>query len=440
VKKREKKQAEIITQKKHEKEKRDRQINLLLAKGKAAISTQKLSKPVGNNALEYFQSVLQIDSNNLDAQQGVKDVIKGYISLAEKALKRNDFDKAAAYLQTAETIDPDSKAIDVAKQSVEDQRLDYAQEERERRERLQKEKVAPVKVSKTDKRKQSIVIVGYGDPIHYAGHGGGYNSGDVIASLKKVITKITKVDPQADIHTVDGVYELYLDEERNNNNNKLCDRFGANIIFTGLISRMPMPIRDNMNMYLYDCVSQDETKEVYMGNFKAIKNNPIGYFSVKPIFQRLNKYAVTKSKGHTKEREVIKGPVVEQKTVGLIVLAGGQRLGYGASGFGGQYLINDLTDVVRSVIPARKYSILHSKPVGIGWYNKGTRHDGYRALCNKHGANQILTGLADGIDNEIAIFLFDCQNQQEIIDKSFGPPSGIEKKLMKFIKKHQLFQ
>jgi serine/threonine protein kinase len=285
-----KKQVEIITQKKREKEKRDQQINLLLAKGKAAISAQRLSKPVGDNALEYFQRVFQIDSNNLDAQQGVRDVIKGYISLAEKASGRNLFDKAEAYLTTAKAIDPENELLNTAIQSVNEQKLARIQAKKE---------------------------------------------GEKLQRLQEVT---------------------------------------------------------------------DETNEQI------------------------------KTKTETKKHEAI------QKKIGLVVLASGRNVGYGPSGLAGEDVRNNLVNTLHPVIPKDKYSILHSEWVSLNWYIKETRHEGYRVLCNKYNANQILLSIIDGADTEITISFYNCQNQEEIVERSFSLPSAIESKLMKFIKKHQLFQ
>jgi|GEM_PF-2118314 len=495
--------------KKQEIEKRDRQINLLLAKGKSAISARRLTKPVGNNALEYFRETLQIDPNNSDARQGIKDIVESYISLAEKALKNNLFDKAEAYLEIAKEIDPASESISVVEQSVQDKRLDYVEAERLRLEKLQKENAAE-QLAQT-KKKQEIERLLYEaekditsgrftippgqnalgryrlvlelDPSNQAALRGVEEIMQREESQKEtrkhLSVEITKdiYDEQPPIALIvygesSGASAERLSRKLKDNfmrtlNNmaiadeiklqsfvidndyfkgnsaikiskSMCKNTSVSMIFGMQHYQVFAAPEASLVVTSYDCTSGQYSKRTF-GVFYDYVDNSWDYSWRDSIIQFIRDTDVFNNTRKT-YKGVVKKSGVEQKTVGLIILASGRSVGYGASGLAGEDVRNNLVNSLDPVIPKDKYSILHSEWVSLGWYIKETRHEGYRALCTKYNANQILLSIIDGEDGEITISFYNCQNQEEIVEKSSSLPSAIDSKLMKFIKKHQLFQ
>jgi hypothetical protein len=77
--------------------------------GRLAIAAQRLTQPAGNNALEFFQFVLKRDPKSKAAKQGIVDIAKKYIELADKAQGGADMQ---AYLQLLTNADNVAKTLD----------------------------------------------------------------------------------------------------------------------------------------------------------------------------------------------------------------------------------------------------------------------------------------------------------------------------------------
>lgn len=77
--------------------------------GRVAIAAQRLTQPAGNNALEFFQFVLKRDPKSKAAKQGIVDIAKKYIELADKSQGGADMQ---AYLQLLTNADNVAKTLD----------------------------------------------------------------------------------------------------------------------------------------------------------------------------------------------------------------------------------------------------------------------------------------------------------------------------------------
>ena len=70
----------------------------LLKEANRALSASRLTSPAGDNAMEYFQSVLKLDNSNIPARKGIGQIVTRYLAMAESALKRVGQPEDLAYL------------------------------------------------------------------------------------------------------------------------------------------------------------------------------------------------------------------------------------------------------------------------------------------------------------------------------------------------------
>lgn len=90
---------------------RKRQINKLLTKGNKSLKDYRLTTPLNDNAIYYFQKVLDMDPDNKKARKGIKDVVYRYELLARSELDKYQYDKAQQYISTGLGIEPDNKRL-----------------------------------------------------------------------------------------------------------------------------------------------------------------------------------------------------------------------------------------------------------------------------------------------------------------------------------------
>ncbi|MCZ6803290.1 MAG: hypothetical protein O7D86_04980 [Proteobacteria bacterium] len=75
------------------------------------IRTLRLSKPEGNNAVEKYLQILELDPGNVDAQDGLFNVASEYLKLTENSIHNKNLEKAGQYLELAKEISPDHPDI-----------------------------------------------------------------------------------------------------------------------------------------------------------------------------------------------------------------------------------------------------------------------------------------------------------------------------------------
>ena len=120
------KQEEARQQKQAEKQKA---IESLLASAEANIKQLHLSSPNGNNAVEKYQQVLQLEAGNVQAQQGLKVIIDKYLKMAALSQQRNDYVKATRQLQQATTINAGDPQLAKAEQGLKTAQQAYEAEQ-----------------------------------------------------------------------------------------------------------------------------------------------------------------------------------------------------------------------------------------------------------------------------------------------------------------------
>ena len=123
-----------------------KEIPWLLATGRQQVAKRLLTTPAGNNALETFHRVLELDPGNAQANRGLESIADGYLALAQRALQRRRQRRADGYVERGLAVIPGhpellaiaSPAVR-AKYEAEAKRLAAAAAEKARLEREQRE-------------------------------------------------------------------------------------------------------------------------------------------------------------------------------------------------------------------------------------------------------------------------------------------------------------
>ena len=96
----------------------DGRIAGLLATAQAAVGTGFTDSSV-ETALASYREVLTLDPQNSEARQGVSEIVKYYVDLANKALGKDQFREVENLLLLISAIDPQSKAVDLLSDQME---------------------------------------------------------------------------------------------------------------------------------------------------------------------------------------------------------------------------------------------------------------------------------------------------------------------------------
>ncbi|MCP3852400.1 MAG: serine/threonine protein kinase [Gammaproteobacteria bacterium] len=88
-----------------------RMISQLLKNGNDSLKKYHLTTPLNDNALYYFQKVLELDKNNKKAQKGIKNIAYRYELLARGELDKYHYQKAQSYINSGLSIDKTNKRL-----------------------------------------------------------------------------------------------------------------------------------------------------------------------------------------------------------------------------------------------------------------------------------------------------------------------------------------
>lgn len=86
-------------------------IETLLASARTARARDRLTRPVGDNAYEYYQQVLAITPDEPEALAGLAAIAQRYRELAEAAMDREALAAARRFLQRARSVRPGAEGI-----------------------------------------------------------------------------------------------------------------------------------------------------------------------------------------------------------------------------------------------------------------------------------------------------------------------------------------
>lgn len=95
-------------------------INDALEKADQAISKGQWVIPAEQSALFYFQQVLELDEQNTLALNGLKEVLKNSILLANAAITQDDIDRANSYVEAINLIAPEHQSLTLLKGRIVD--------------------------------------------------------------------------------------------------------------------------------------------------------------------------------------------------------------------------------------------------------------------------------------------------------------------------------
>lgn len=82
-------------------EKENKRKSSLLTIAKALYESDKLTTPIGNNAFEYYETVIAMDAANAEALQGISNIVDRYILLADSAKNNKQKNKVVNYVKKA---------------------------------------------------------------------------------------------------------------------------------------------------------------------------------------------------------------------------------------------------------------------------------------------------------------------------------------------------
>ncbi|MCG8612840.1 MAG: protein kinase [Pseudomonadales bacterium] len=100
-------------------------LNAWLAAAEKAIRSNRLSSPEKNSALFYYDQVLAIDPNNIEAQRGRENVGMRYIELSKNAIDKKQFKEASRFLDVARNITRSEVEIATTERMLSDARVKY---------------------------------------------------------------------------------------------------------------------------------------------------------------------------------------------------------------------------------------------------------------------------------------------------------------------------
>ena len=83
----------------------------LLERANEAIEDFRLTRPEGNNALDYYNEVLALDPGNLDAVEGYRRVANRYGVLARSEIAKGNLAKAGDFVSRGLSLDPDNAQL-----------------------------------------------------------------------------------------------------------------------------------------------------------------------------------------------------------------------------------------------------------------------------------------------------------------------------------------
>lgn len=89
----------------------DARIQALLGQARAAQDRDRLTRPAGDNAYEYYQQVLAVNAEHPAALAGLAAIAQRYRELAEAAMDRDALAAAQQFLRRARSVDPQLSGI-----------------------------------------------------------------------------------------------------------------------------------------------------------------------------------------------------------------------------------------------------------------------------------------------------------------------------------------
>lgn len=91
----------------------------MLYEARIAFEDNRLMSPSGDNALDRYRQVLQLDPGNAVALQGIQDIVLRYVDLADVAMRQGQHAEADSLLDRAAALNPERPELLAAWQRLE---------------------------------------------------------------------------------------------------------------------------------------------------------------------------------------------------------------------------------------------------------------------------------------------------------------------------------
>lgn len=88
----------------------------LLQQAERALTLDRLTAPMEDNAYLYYEEILALAPGNVVAMEGKQRIADRYIQIADEVSRRGETDRVEQLLQRAETVAPDYAAIKIARE------------------------------------------------------------------------------------------------------------------------------------------------------------------------------------------------------------------------------------------------------------------------------------------------------------------------------------
>jgi hypothetical protein len=111
-------------------EKNQQQIEKFLESARAYVDSENLIFPPQNNALTEFRAVLKIDPDQVDAKEGINDIITAIVDKARKSFDNKDITQAEQHLDDVEDIQTGREDANELRQQIQNykQRVEQARQ------------------------------------------------------------------------------------------------------------------------------------------------------------------------------------------------------------------------------------------------------------------------------------------------------------------------
>ncbi len=93
-------------------------INDILERGDNALKAYRLTTPEDNSAFHYYKRVLVEEPDNRRAKQGLAEIVKRYIRLAEEQIEKYKYKKARDYIALGLKVQPHNKRLQALKEEA----------------------------------------------------------------------------------------------------------------------------------------------------------------------------------------------------------------------------------------------------------------------------------------------------------------------------------
>ncbi|WP_444994246.1 serine/threonine protein kinase [Aliikangiella sp. IMCC44359] len=105
--------------------KKENRVNELLKKGELALAEKRLSSPQGDNAISYFEQVLQLEPDNQKAKDKLVSVANAYEKLIEESISERAFSKAKTLLTRYNSLSDDQLKKNQIRQNISEKEKVY---------------------------------------------------------------------------------------------------------------------------------------------------------------------------------------------------------------------------------------------------------------------------------------------------------------------------